>query len=155
MYVIVFFFKQKTAYEMRISDWSSDVCSSDLAPEVDQVLVALGPVAEEAEFFLDGLLGIGGGGFEGEGGVVQGVKPRRWGGLGSAHCRRRALRERPFDRLRAGFSRELWLPPLRRQGVRKAACEPLARGLTNAIELCSMDGRVGAGGLQDQPEPRT
>src|SRR3546814_16778665 len=28
---IVFFFKQKTAYEMRISDWSSDVCSSDLS----------------------------------------------------------------------------------------------------------------------------
>src|SRR3546814_17941406 len=27
----VFFFKQKTAYEMRMSDWSSDVCSSDLA----------------------------------------------------------------------------------------------------------------------------
>src|SRR3546814_6527415 len=31
-----FFFKQKTAYEMRISDWSSDVCSSDLAPAVFQ-----------------------------------------------------------------------------------------------------------------------
>src|SRR3546814_8334511 len=30
MYVLFFFFKQKTAYEMRISDWSSDVCSSDL-----------------------------------------------------------------------------------------------------------------------------
>src|SRR3546814_6180431 len=30
MIFIVFFFKQKTAYEMRISDWSSDVCSSDL-----------------------------------------------------------------------------------------------------------------------------
>src|SRR3546814_2438145 len=29
-HVFVFFFKQKTAYEMRISDWSSDVCSSDL-----------------------------------------------------------------------------------------------------------------------------
>src|SRR3546814_5082310 len=28
-----FFFKQKTAYEMRISDWSSDVCSSDLLPQ--------------------------------------------------------------------------------------------------------------------------
>src|SRR3546814_8096624 len=27
-----FFFKQKTAYELRISDWSSDVCSSDLTP---------------------------------------------------------------------------------------------------------------------------
>src|SRR3546814_5393990 len=30
MFVYFFFFKQKTAYEMRISDWSSDVCSSDL-----------------------------------------------------------------------------------------------------------------------------
>src|SRR3546814_6615987 len=29
-----FFFKQKTAYEMRISDWSSDVCSSDLQGDV-------------------------------------------------------------------------------------------------------------------------
>src|SRR3546814_9137755 len=28
--MVFFFFKQKTAYEMRISDWSSDVCSSDL-----------------------------------------------------------------------------------------------------------------------------
>src|SRR3546814_1908579 len=28
--IYLFFFKQKTAYEMRISDWSSDVCSSDL-----------------------------------------------------------------------------------------------------------------------------
>src|SRR3546814_2171095 len=28
-----FFFKQKTAYDVRISDWSSDVCSSDLFPE--------------------------------------------------------------------------------------------------------------------------
>src|SRR3546814_6157195 len=33
----VFFFKQKTAYEMRISDWSSDVCSSDLL-EIGDVL---------------------------------------------------------------------------------------------------------------------
>src|SRR3546814_9534532 len=30
-----FFFKQKTAYEMRISDWSSDVCSSDLGGNVE------------------------------------------------------------------------------------------------------------------------
>src|SRR3546814_1621141 len=30
--VSFFFFKQKTAYELRISDWSSDVCSSDLMP---------------------------------------------------------------------------------------------------------------------------
>src|SRR3546814_8321904 len=30
VWFLFFFFKQKTAYEMRISDWSSDVCSSDL-----------------------------------------------------------------------------------------------------------------------------
>src|SRR3546814_8511648 len=33
LFCFFFFFKQKTAYEMRISDWSSDVCSSDLALE--------------------------------------------------------------------------------------------------------------------------
>src|SRR3546814_10441818 len=32
---LFFCFKQKTAYEMRISDWSSDVCSSDLAGDAD------------------------------------------------------------------------------------------------------------------------
>src|SRR3546814_19127258 len=42
---MIFFFKQKTAYEMRISDWSSDVCSSDLV----QVMVgAQQPVGAEA-----------------------------------------------------------------------------------------------------------
>src|SRR3546814_3388323 len=35
--MLLFFFKQKTAYEMRISDWSSDVCSSDL----DESLLAV------------------------------------------------------------------------------------------------------------------
>src|SRR3546814_1279636 len=39
-----FFFKQKTAYEMRISDWSSDVCSSDL--------VAFDPTTSERTFRL-------------------------------------------------------------------------------------------------------
>src|SRR3546814_1789341 len=34
-WLLFFFFKQKTAYEMRISDWSSDVCSSDLAGAQD------------------------------------------------------------------------------------------------------------------------
>src|SRR3546814_9162227 len=38
-----FFFKQKTAYEMRISDWSSDVCSSDLVDPVAQELVTAEP----------------------------------------------------------------------------------------------------------------
>src|SRR3546814_9346740 len=36
-YCVLFFFKQKTAYEMRISDWSSDVCSSDLASTLSRL----------------------------------------------------------------------------------------------------------------------
>src|SRR3546814_18248602 len=39
-----FFFKQKTAYEMRISDWSSDVCSSDLLGVYFEQRYGLGPV---------------------------------------------------------------------------------------------------------------
>src|SRR3546814_10305921 len=42
---VVFFFKQKTAYEMRISDWSSDVCSSDLITDV-ALLVAKAKIAQ-------------------------------------------------------------------------------------------------------------
>src|SRR3546814_2252567 len=37
---MIFFFKQKTAYAMRISDWSSDVCSSDLLPPTPPRVVA-------------------------------------------------------------------------------------------------------------------
>src|SRR3546814_2806058 len=37
VYLYFFFFKQKTAYEMRISDWSSDVCSSDLRAGPGQI----------------------------------------------------------------------------------------------------------------------
>src|SRR3546814_2060853 len=54
-YCVVFFFKQKTAYEMRISDWSSDVCSSDLEEEGTRINVCsssltLGyaPIGEES-----------------------------------------------------------------------------------------------------------
>src|SRR3546814_20272332 len=42
LYSIFFFFKQKTAYEMRISDWSSDVCSSDLSGGTGQFRGGLG-----------------------------------------------------------------------------------------------------------------
>src|SRR3546814_2569877 len=40
-----FFFKQKTAYEMRISDWSSDVCSSDLGDAAGLACLLLYPAA--------------------------------------------------------------------------------------------------------------
>src|SRR3546814_5501018 len=51
MIFILFFFKQKTAYEMRISDWSSDVCSSDLSGEADIIemeIARLLPFVEDA-----------------------------------------------------------------------------------------------------------
>src|SRR3546814_13656800 len=50
--LFVFFFKQKTAYEMRISDWSSDVCSSDLDDDGD----AAGAVAFVAHLFIVGVV---------------------------------------------------------------------------------------------------
>src|SRR3546814_14309583 len=49
VFVFFFFFKQKTAYEMRISDWSSDVCSSDLLAQqrAERVLVGRQAFAPE------------------------------------------------------------------------------------------------------------
>src|SRR3546814_4832806 len=48
MFGCFFFFKQKTAYEMRISDWGSDVCSSDLSMAIQSdlpiLVCALGPM---------------------------------------------------------------------------------------------------------------
>src|SRR3546814_10491929 len=60
--VVFFFFKQKTAYEMRISDWSSDVCSSDLR---DRSPAQPGPFAiwdgEWGEYVLKNVERIDGG----------------------------------------------------------------------------------------------
>src|SRR3546814_2924913 len=54
---MVFFFKQKTAYEIRIRDWSSDVCSSDLASSLmPGVLQSLAPPALRSRVLA--LLGI-------------------------------------------------------------------------------------------------
>src|SRR3546814_4952923 len=45
-FIVFFFFKQKTAYEMRISDWSSDVCSSDLfAPIARAAAMQVTPIS--------------------------------------------------------------------------------------------------------------
>src|SRR3546814_10494742 len=52
-----FFFKQKTAYEMRISDWSSDVCSSDLLVAVGERLLDVLHVVGDALRFPEKLLG--------------------------------------------------------------------------------------------------
>src|SRR3546814_8615332 len=50
---VFFFFKQKTAYEMRISDWSSDVCSSDLRMGHAHCVEAF-----EGEELVGGLYGV-------------------------------------------------------------------------------------------------
>src|SRR3546814_10219601 len=55
--IVIFFFKQTTAYEMRISDWSSDVCSSDLlepgphaeAQQLFEVVAGLGEQVEPVD----------------------------------------------------------------------------------------------------------
>src|SRR3546814_7399211 len=47
LFFYFFFFKQKTAYEMRISDWSSDVCSSDLIWTARRRILMRGWVQEE------------------------------------------------------------------------------------------------------------
>src|SRR3546814_9833596 len=73
-----FFFKQKTAYEMRISDWSSDVCSSDL--RVENFLLFL-PIGREAQLLV-----------QGQGArMVHGVGVHReaLGQIGRASCRER------------------------------------------------------------------
>src|SRR3546814_10610121 len=49
LHILFFFFKQKTAYEMRISDWSSDVCSSDLVHHAGGVLDAFGEPQDAVE----------------------------------------------------------------------------------------------------------
>src|SRR3546814_3816933 len=52
MYDFFFCFKQKTAYEMRISDWSSDVCSSDLEAAIAALTSVKGIGRWTAEIYL-------------------------------------------------------------------------------------------------------
>src|SRR3546814_5524615 len=61
--MFLFFFKQKTAYEMRISDWSSDVCSSDLVAFPD---TCVGTDSHTPHVDALGVIAIGVGGLEAE-----------------------------------------------------------------------------------------
>src|SRR3546814_13298081 len=75
MSFLFFFFEQKTAYEMRISDWSSDVCSSDLISHGFRAIGRAAPLgAHRADLRLrDGAAAGGGAGPDrGAGGAVPG-----------------------------------------------------------------------------------
>src|SRR3546814_3441041 len=84
--VFFFFFKQKTAYEMRISDWSSDVCSSDLLRHVLRAGAAAPPVEAVPGRLLRHLGGL----LEEVVGHVEvhGARPSA-GQIGRASCRER------------------------------------------------------------------
>src|SRR3546814_1217601 len=61
-FFVIFFFKQKTAYDMRISDWSSDVCSSDLQTDwldslsASRSAAALADAENALEWAIEGLV---------------------------------------------------------------------------------------------------
>src|SRR3546814_19486545 len=99
---LCFFFKQKTAYEMRISDWSSDVCSSDLfaAPTPAWSSTQLRPIADSGR----------GGRFRGDAGGAA-------NGGGAARGLRRSVR--PHRRRRSAFGAFRALFGRRRAGLRR------------------------------------
>src|SRR3546814_2363117 len=93
---VVFFFKQKTAYEMRISDWSSDVCSSDLMGAfVGLVLSVLAIVVGvvllvRSAFGNDDVSGARGVALDVTAPIAAAIgAPFRWAALGRASCRER------------------------------------------------------------------
>src|SRR3546814_7721894 len=58
MYVILFMFRKRTAYEMRISDWSSDVCSSDLVDALRPVFSENGLIHARVRVEVEWLLAL-------------------------------------------------------------------------------------------------
>src|SRR3546814_1346343 len=83
-FLFFFFFKQKTAYEMRISDWSSDVCSSDLIGQLAPALAAADHAAHDDQRV----------GLPGEPGAD--LRLERRGEIAAAHAQDAAGRFVPF-----------------------------------------------------------
>src|SRR3546814_1790895 len=102
--IVCFFFKQKTAYEMRISDWSSDVCSSDLLRHRHSARDRARPPGR-------------GGADRHRGGAPDPVAPCALHG-GAAARHRQGPRRRPFGAWRQGGTESLSAPRPRRGGNR-------------------------------------
>src|SRR3546814_6141214 len=96
--VLVFFFKQKPAYEMRISDWSSDVCSSDLCRQQTgpDTCRRLG-IAERGMAAVDGDAEILGDGFQRDAG-----NPRSQPGIEQADVEHGGRRPERWEERRVG-----------------------------------------------------
>src|SRR3546814_9011935 len=92
--LIIFFFKQKTAYEMRISDWSSDVCSSDLQEQAEHQ-PPQAAVLHQRKGHDDGCGGGDGVGPEDEPGAFEGGSPDHQYGTDPIDRRRRA--QQPYE----------------------------------------------------------
>src|SRR3546814_5760218 len=109
--LLFFFFKQKTAYEMRISDWSSDVCSSDLIAALDAVA---GRPVEGAEADLLGTRGHrhhrDRTGHERELQVALPERAGRHGRLHVVHKAQRRSEERRVGKECVSQSRSRWSP---------------------------------------------
>src|SRR3546814_8951540 len=87
--VSVFFFKQKTAYEMRISDWSSDVCSSDLWKSPKRVLSSPWRDAPQARWRQLREQALRASGFQRPGQQLPALRAGPLLEIGSASCRER------------------------------------------------------------------
>src|SRR3546814_3548397 len=137
-FLVFFFFKQKTAYEMRISDWSSDVCSSDLLRRVEDRGGGLRRLdAVDLRAFLDRRVGdddalqprgvalIGGGRILGGGG-------KRYGRRNEADAAEREERSRSAVRLTIGLDHEhpFW--------SQNQSCRMLMRSEEHTSELQSL-----------------
>src|SRR3546814_5520113 len=126
--MVVFFFKQKTAYEMRISDWSSDVCSSDkvavMSSDVFLAVSAYMGLAEAVDCPLH--LGIteAGGLIGGTVKAATGIGNRLWAGIGDTI--RVSLSAEPEEEVRVGFE-ILKALGIRNRGVRIVSCPSCAR----------------------------
>src|SRR3546814_18023985 len=102
---VFFFFKQKTAYEMRISDWSSDVCSSDLIVDYNARDVAI--VQARAGGFVQRVYGLAPDDIVRAGAPIADVLVPEWGGAQQEYL---ALRRTGNDALARAARQRLVLP---------------------------------------------
>src|SRR3546814_13756965 len=123
IHFLVFFFKQKTAYEMRISDWSSDVCSSDLlCPAAKPLLPGARGSRLRHSCLPDALYGLLQG-VSGTGGPLLHLPPRRHGLAEDLGLRRLGQAERSIQLVPAAIRRDGGDSEIGRASCRERVCQ--------------------------------